>query len=388
MSLLHWVWLGLAVQPGSSLADIILRRFPDPEEFFLAGQPGIDEVGCIAGYDELRIRATTLDMAKKAIERVENYGAKAVARNSEFFPKQLLKIDDCPPVLYVLGDEKCLNKMPAIGVVGTRRISDYGRKMSEIIAGGLGAAGAVVVSGMAQGVDTAAHKACLAAGGKTIAVQGCGICNTYPSENVELKELIAANGAVVSEFAPDAEPQSSFFLIRNRIVSGMSLGICVVEAAARSGTSVTANLAIEQGRRVFAVPADVSRPTSQGTLRLLKKGATPVANAMDILSEYSNEYKEEIDFSRLGKNYKKFISPTVNAASPPNEPAKPLKKPLPNGISEKAATLYEFIDSVPRFVDELSNMAGLSASETAAALTELEIFSLIKPVAGRKFVIL
>ncbi len=387
MSLLHWVWLGLAVQPGSPLTGPILRRFPDPEEFFLSGKSGVDEVGCITGYDELRIRATTLDMAERALERAQNYGAKVISRDSEFFPEQLLKIDNCPSVLYVLGDESCLNKMPAIGVVGTRRITDYGRKMSEVIAGGLGAAGAIVVSGMAQGVGTAAHKACLSAGGKTIAVQGCGICHTYPSENIELKELIAANGAVVSEFAPDAEPQSSFFLIRNRIVSGLSLGICVIEAAARSGTSVTASLAIEQGRQVFAVPADVSRPTSQGTFRLLKQGAVPVASALDILNEYSDEYSAYIDLSKLKKNSKKFLAPAAKAAPLPAEPASPVKRALPEGVSANAASIYSLIDRVPRFVDELSERSGLSASETAAALTELEIFGLVKPAAGRKFVI-
>ena len=383
MSLLHWVWLGLALQPGSTLADAVLRRFPDPEEFFLAGKSGIDELGFITGYDELRIRATTLDMAKRALERAEDYGAVILPRNSELFPARLLETENCPVVLYVLGDPGCLNKMPAIGVVGTRRISDYGRKMSDIIAGGLGAAGAVVVSGMASGVDSAAHKACLAAGGKTVAVQGCGICNTYPSENVELKELIAANGAVVSEFAPDAEPQSSFFLIRNRIVSGLSLGVCVVEAAARSGTSVTASLAAEQGRDVFAVPADVLRPTSQGTLRLLKNGAVPVGSAADILTKYLDDYGEFIDLSKL----KKYRCPAAKAAPLPEEPSRPFKKPLPKEATERAAALYALVDHKPRFADELSEKAGLSASEAAAAFTELEIYGLIRPVAGRRFVI-
>lgn len=383
MSLLHWVWLGLALQPGSTLADAVLRRFPDPEEFFLAGKSGIDELGFITGYDELRIRATTLDMAKRALERAEDYGAVVLPRNSELFPARLLETENCPVVLYVLGDPGYLNKMPAIGVVGTRRISDYGRKMSDIIAGGLGAAGAVVVSGMAKGVDSAAHKACLAAGGKTVAVQGCGICNTYPNENVELKELIAANGAVVSEFAPDAEPQSSFFLIRNRIVSGLSLGVCVVEAAARSGTSVTASLAAEQGRDVFAVPADVLRPTSQGTLRLLKNGAVPVGSAADILTKYLDDYGELIDLSKL----KKYRYPAAKAAPLPEEPSRPFKKPLPKEATERAAALYALIDQRPRFADELSEKAGLSASEAAAAFTELEIYGLIKPVAGRRFVI-
>lgn len=383
MSLLHWVWLGLAVQPGSPLTDRILERFPDPEEFFLAGKSGIDEVGKVSDSDELRIRATTLDMAKKALERAEDYGAKVLSRNSELFPRRLLEIENCPSVLYVLGDESCLNNLPAIAVVGTRRMSEYGRKMTDIIAGGLGAAGAVVVSGMAEGVDSAAHKACLAAGGKTVAVQGCGICNTYPNENLELKELIAANGAVISEFAPDAEPQSSFFLIRNRIVSGLSLGVCVVEAAARSGTSVTARLAESQGRRVFAVPADVCRSTSKGTLRLLKEGALPVGSAEDILGEYTADYGEHIDLSKIAK----LGLPKIETKPEPKEPPAVTKKPLPDGVSKKAAALYALVDATPRFADELSVNAGLSAAESAAALTELEIYGLIRSVPGRRFVI-
>lgn len=384
MSLLHWVWLGLALQPGSTLADRILDRFPDPEEFFLAGQSGIDELGNIKSSDGLRIRATTLDMAKRALERAEDYGAAVLPRDSELFPSRLLETENCPVALYVLGDPAYLNKkLPAVAVVGTRRISDYGRKMSEVIAGGLGAAGAVVVSGMAEGVDTAAHKACLAAGGRTVAVQGCGICHTYPDENLELKELIAANGAVISEFAPDAEPQSSFFLIRNRIVSGLSLGVCVVEAAARSGTSVTASIAESQGRDVFAVPADVLRPTSQGTLRLLKEGAVPVGSASDILTRYLDEYGELLDLSKL----EGYGGKAPKSQKPPKAPRSGAKRPLPPEAGARAAALYALIDCTPRPADELSERAGLSASEAAAAFTELELYGLIRPVAGRRFVI-
>ena len=211
MSLEHWAWLGIAAQPGSKIVDDILRVFPDPEEFFLSGDSGIEKVGTINAIDALRIRATSLDFAKRAVETAENYGAKVITKESEFYPQNLLSIKSAPPVLYVLGDETCLNQEPAVAVVGTRRISEYGNKMSQIIAGGLGSAGALVVSGMALGIDSAAHKACLSAGGKTVAVQGCGICKTFPPENVELKELIAANGAVISEFVPDAEAAGSFF---------------------------------------------------------------------------------------------------------------------------------------------------------------------------------
>lgn len=389
MSLLHWVWLGLALPPGSRLIDEILRQFPDPEEFFLAGEAGIAQIGRISRADALYIRNTELSDAEKAMETAEEYGAAVLCRNSPEYPQRLLEIETAPAVLYAKGDLSCLNKAPAIAAIGTRRISDYGRRISGVIGGGLGKAGAVVVSGMAQGVDSACHEACLDAGGKTVAVQGCGICNVFPAENEELKERIIASGAVISEFAPDAKPQSSFFPIRNRIISGMSMGVCVVEAAARSGTSITARIAAEQGRKVFAVPADVLRPTSQGTLRLLRSGAIPVASAADILSEYENEYPEVFAAAKndipAPSRDKKSPARSVPEHSPRQSDLR-VKRAAPEGISPEAAAVYGVIGFEPLSADEISDMAKLSSGQTSAALTELEIFGLIAPAAGRRFV--
>lgn len=389
MSLLHWVWLGLALPPGSRLIDEILRQFPDPEEFFLAGETGIAQIGRISRADALYIRNAELSDAEKAMETAEEYGAAVLCRNSPEYPQRLLEIETAPAVLYAKGDLSCLNKAPAIAAIGTRRISDYGRRISGVIGGGLGKAGAVVVSGMAQGVDSACHEACLDAGGKTVAVQGCGICNVFPAENEELKERIIANGAVISEFAPDAEPQSSFFPIRNRIISGMSIGVCVVEAAARSGTSITARIAAEQGRKVFAVPADVLRPTSQGTLRLLRSGAIPVASAADILSEYESEFPAEFAAAKkelpTQSREQKSAARSVPEHSPRQSDLR-VKRAAPEGISPEAAAVYGVIGFEPLSADEISDMAKLSSGQTSAALTELEIFGLIAPAAGRRFV--
>ena len=385
MSLEHWVWLGIAIQPGSKIVDDILRVFPDPEEFFLSGDSGIEKIKSIKEADALRIRATSLDVAKRAIETAENYGAKIITKESGFYPQNLLKIEAAPPVLYVLGDETCLNTVPAVAVVGTRRLSEYGDKMAQIIAGGLGSAGALVVSGMALGIDSAAHKACLSAGGKTVAVQGCGICKTFPPENIELKELIAANGAVISEFPPDSEARSSFFPIRNRIVSGMSLGVCVIEAAARSGTSITANLAFDQGRKVFAVPADVNRTTSQGTFRLLRSGAIPVADAKDILSEFGDEHTAHLSFEKIQKR-KIEKNPEAKNERPEKLP-KPVKKAPPPGLSKSALAIYEVLDRIPKSTDEISELTELPSSSIAVGLTELELLGLVIPSSGRRFVI-
>lgn len=385
MSLEHWVWLGIAIQPGSRIVDDILRVFPDPEEFFLSGDFGIEKIKSIKEADALRIRATNLDVAKRAIETAENYGAKIITKESEFYPRNLLKIEAAPPVLYVLGDETCLNTVPAVAVVGTRRLSEYGDKMAQIIAGGLGSAGALVVSGMALGIDSSAHKACLSAGGKTVAVQGCGICKTFPPENIELKELIAANGAVISEFPPDSEARSSFFPIRNRIVSGMSLGVCVIEAAARSGTSITANLAFDQGRKVFAVPADVNRTTSQGTFRLLRSGAIPVADAKDILSEFGDEQTSHLSFEKIQKR-KIEKNPEAKNERPEKAP-KPVKKAPPPGLSKSALAIYGVLDRIPKSADEISELTELPSSAIAVGLTELELLGLVIPSSGRRFVI-
>lgn len=389
MSLLHWVWLGLALPPGSRLIDEILRQFQGPEEFFLAGEAGIAQIGRISRADALYIRNTELSDAEKAMETAEEYGAAVLCRNSPEYPQRLLEIETAPAVLYAKGDLSCLNKAPAIAAIGTRRISDYGRRISGVIGGGLGKAGAVVVSGMAQGVDSACHEACLDAGGKTVAVQGCGICNVFPAENEELKERIIASGAVISEFAPDAKPQSSFFPIRNRIISGMSMGVCVVEAAARSGTSITARIAAEQGRKVFAVPADVLRPTSQGTLRLLRSGAIPVASAADILSEYESEFPAEFAAAKKALPTQSREQKSATRSVPEHSPRQSdlrVKRAAPEGISPEAAAVYGVIGFEPLSADEISDMAKLSSGQTSAALTELEIFGLIAPAAGRRFV--
>lgn len=379
MSLVHWVWLGLAVRPGSPAMDRILSDFPDPEEFFLSGKKGIDKIGLNDQSESIRILGTTLDMANEAMESAEKYGAKIISRDMFSYPVTLRSIESAPAVLYVLGDEKCLNEQPVIGVVGTKHITDYGRKMTEIISSGLALSNATVISGLSKGIDAEAHKACIRNGGRTIAVQGCGICNTYPYDLRELKELIAANGAVISEFAPDSEAHGSYFTVKNRIISGLSLGICVIEAAAKSGTSSIATTALAQGRKVFAVPSDVLRSTSPGTFRLLKQGAIPVANALDILSEFKSDYPFLID-------PKLPVSKYTYPESSGFKHEKITKKEIPDGVSENAAKIYNLVENNPIFADELSQKAGLSAQDAAAAFTELELYGLVKPIVGRRFV--
>ncbi len=370
MGLEHWVWLGLALPPGSAKASAVLRAFPDPKDFFDAGEDGIAGVPELDRSDAIRIRAATLEVAESAIERAGRCGGRVICQADPEFPERLKNISSCPPVLYVLGSLEGMSDCITVAMVGSRNCSDYGRRAAAQISDGLARRGAVVVSGLAAGIDTVSHTACLDAGGRTVAVQGCGIGAVYPPENAALKRRIAENGAVISEFPPDAQPQSSFFPIRNRIVSGLSCGVVVVEAALRSGTSITAELAVEQGREVFAVPGDVFKPGSQGTLALLKAGAIPVSNAGDVLNVLSRRFP-----SKQGGG----------AEDGPEDTAPFIRKSPPEGITPAAAAIYSHLERKAKYVEELCAESGLSVAETASALTELEIYGLALHQPGRRF---
>lgn len=214
----------------------------------------------------------------------EQKGIGVVCQDDGAYPARLRKIFDPPAVLYYRG------RLPRdellIAIVGARKASAYGRNAATMLATGLAEAGAGVVSGAARGIDSVAHSGALDGGGYTVAVLGCGVDVVYPPENGRLLDRIAEQGAIVSEYWPGAPPQAQFFPVRNRIISGLARGVVVVEAAARSGSLITADWALEQGRDVFAVPGSIFAGTSSGANRLLKQGAKPVTTAADILEEY------------------------------------------------------------------------------------------------------
>ncbi len=215
----------------------------------------------------------------------EKKGIGVVCAADGEFPGRLRKIFDPPAVLYYRGRLPREDEL-LIAVVGARKASAYGRNAAAMLAAGLAEAGVGVVSGAARGVDSAAHQGALDGGGYTVAVLGCGVDVTYPPENGKLLDSIAEHGAIISEYWPGTSPQAQFFPVRNRIISGLARGVVVVEAAARSGSLITADWALEQGRDVFAVPGSIFSDTSGGANRLLKQGAKPVTKAADILEEY------------------------------------------------------------------------------------------------------
>ena len=241
---------------------------------------------------KLPLRAASRSDAEKEIECARKCGAKLIASCEAEYPPLLVETADAPPLLYVRGHSSLFSK-PAVAIIGARNASGIGRKMARILSEYLGANGFVIVSGLARGIDGAAHEAALKTG--TIAIVAGGVDVIYPPEHAELTDLIATQGAVISEQPPGAEPTARDFPKRNRIISGLSRGVVVVEAAARSGTLITARFALEQGREVFAVPGSPLDPRCEGANRLIRDGATLVQNGADIIDALAAQLRQVSD---------------------------------------------------------------------------------------------
>jgi DNA processing protein len=283
------------------------------------------------------------------------------------YPGNLRNIYDPPQALYVKGsfDER---DSVAVAIVGSRRASLYGVEMAEKFGRALALRGITVVSGMAVGIDSAAHRGALKAGGRTIAVMGSGHGHIYPPKNKELYDEISASGAVVTEYEEDVEPFAYNFPRRNRIISGLSLGVVVVEAAKNSGALITANFAAEQGRTVFAVPGKASSITSAGTNELIKDGAVLVQSADDVIDELSIK---EI--------------PHPGAVDRTAKIARMTKEYIYNSLTEDERKIYKTLSDEPAHIDDIVSLSGLDARGASKALLSLEIKKLITQMPGKHF---
>jgi DNA processing protein len=283
--------------------------------------------------------------ARAYLAELEQRGLRWVARSSPGFPRPLAAIFDVPAGLFLRGDaELALLDRPAVAVVGARSCSAYGAEVARLLGRELAAAGLVVVSGLARGVDGHAHRGALEAGGLTVGVLGCGIDRNYPAAHAELAARIGGRGLVVSEYAPGVEPAPWRFPARNRIIAGLTQATVVVEARERSGALITADLALEEGREVFAVPGEITSTLSTGSNRLLRNGATPLTAVADVLEVFGIE---------------------------PEPPAPPPE------LSETAARVVSRLGLEPFGADALARALGLDAGEVAAVLTELELIGAV-----------
>ncbi len=275
--------------------------------------------------------------------RLERDGIGVVTRADAHYPALLAEIPAPPPVLYTLGSF-VPEDATAVGIVGTRRMTPYGREMAHLLGRDLAAAGVTVVSGLARGVDGIAHEAALQAGGRTIAVLGSGVRNIYPPEHRKLAAQIAENGVVISDFAPDAAPDGPNFPARNRIISGLSLGVIVVEAPERSGALITVDFAADQGRDVFVVPGSVLSSRSAGCNRLLRDGARPIRSAEDVL--------EDLNLTR-------------------SEAQTAIQQALP--LDDDERRVLAVLTADPRHIDDVAALANLAVSQTGSVLLMLEL---------------
>ena len=297
---------------------------------------------------------------------------RAISINDTEYPEILKKIHSPPKVLYVSGSFKEEDNC-AVAIVGSRRASRYGIEMSEKLGYDLALRGITVVSGMARGIDSAAHRGALTAHGRTIAVMGSGHGHIYPEENKDLYKKISESGAVVSEFENDISPLPRNFPIRNRIISGLSLGIVVVEAAKNSGALITADFALEQGREVFSVPGKISSVTSEGTHRLIKDGAKLVQSADDIIDELSlHEIEPIADLSGRALVEEKISKKTTRYVY--------------NSLTDDERKVYKKLSDEPLYIDDVVKESGVELNKASKVLLGLELKRLIKELPGKQFI--
>jgi DNA processing protein len=391
----YWVWLQGAVGYGSSKPVLLLKSFGSIEKVYEATYDDYKYIPKITKREIDGLCNKSLDASKKIIESCLASGYKIIKFQDETYPAQLKNIYAPPCVLYVWGELESFCDSLLIAIVGTRQITEYGFEAATKLAMGLARSGAVVVSGLALGVDGTAHKGSLKANGKTIAVIGCGLDYAYPTTHIELKRLISKNGAVVSEYPPGIRPDKFTFPMRNRIIAGLSQGTVVVEAGKKSGALITAAYAAESDRDVFAVPGSIFNPMSEGTNKLIRDGAKPVCSSLDILEEYMYMFPHNINFNEDNNEkveiesdqseFKKLIAKKAIVKSKQQEEQQTIQFKIPVGLSDTQEQVYELLSNSPVHVDELSIKANLELRVVLAVLTALEIQGLARSYPGRRF---
>jgi len=372
---LHWLALRLVPGLGTRRVVQLIERFQSPQLLFRASVSDLEAAGLPPGPARSLASGCTFDDAVDQQNKLRARGAVLVSFHDALYPESLKEILDPPLILFARGDLSLLN-YPGIAIVGTRKPTPYGVAVAEKLGGDLAAAGLNVISGMARGIDTAAHRSALAAGGKTTAVFGCGVDMIYPAENRRLHEEISTKGLAISEFPMGAPAYPQNFPIRNRIVSGMSCGVLVVEGAQYSGSAITARLAMDQGRDVFAVPGNITSQASWGPNLLIRQGAKLVTTAQDVVNELSPEIRRRIQNGSSA-------SKENGSDNGPQQSTLPLG---PNSVLGDLLLAKVTVDSPTHIDDLLGCLENYSSSEIVAVLFELELLGLVRQLPGKKFV--
>jgi len=369
-----WLRLHLTNQVGPATFTKLMNFFESIDEVLDATAGQLARVPGLGQKTAQRIVASrdTVDVDAE-ISQAEKMGVQIISRDCEDYPAQLLKISDPPPILYVKGELSRSDGL-AVAVVGSRYCSPYGQEQASRLSHLLAAAGFTIVSGLACGVDAAAHRGALAVKGRTIAVQGCGLGQIYPPENKNLADQISKSGAVISELPLSFAPLSQMFPARNRIISGLSLGTIVAEARLRSGALITAREAMDQNREVMAIPGRIDAPGSGGPHQLIKDGAQLVESVEDVMDA----------LGQIGDLLKVHTRKTTSKAEGSREAAlfAPPSDKLQLKLTDIESTIMSNLEKDPINVDEIVSRTGRSAGEINAALTLLQLKGLVKQLPG------
>lgn len=352
----YWIGFTLVKGIGAVRFQRLLERFGDAETAWRAAPADLAAAGL--GLKMIERLAAVREKVDLSLiwDQIHTKGIQVLTWMDDDYPHRLKEIEQPPPVLYLRGELSAEDSW-AVAIVGTRRATPYGRQVTEEIATYLAANGVTVVSGLARGVDAIAHNAALRAGGRTLAVLGSGVDRIYPPENRAMAEQIIHHGAVLSDYVPGTPPESSNFPPRNRIISGLSMAVIVIEAGETSGALITAEFAAEQGREVFAVPGNILAPQSKGTNKLIQRGALPLLSASDIM--------QALNLTRVGQH-------------------KAARKALP--ADEVEAKLLETMGEEPLHVDEIRAQTGLPVEKVSATLVMMELKGMVRQVGNMHYV--
>lgn len=389
-ALKYWVWLSDLAGLSNVNKLLLLQHFGSPEEIYYAGAEEYAQVEGIKKEQWELLGQKSLQRAEDILQNCAKDNIFLITLEDALYPNRLKNIYDPPILLYGKGNMPLFDEEVPLTIVGTRSCTPYGVQCAETLGYDLARQGAIVVSGMAKGIDSAALKGCLRAGGFPCAVFGCGVDVVYPAENRRLYEDILAAGVALSEYPPQTDPEPWRFPQRNRIMSGLSVGTIVAEAPERSGALITARDALEQGRDVFAVPGPVDAPGSAGCLQFIREGAVLTRHAWDVLEEYADRYPH-----KLRRREGSVPPEPEKAGTPENQPEKVKKVPqLPTldlrkntaGLTDDQMAVLRILPTdSPMLTDEVAEATGISIRRVLSALTVLEIDGYAKKTGAQSF---
>lgn len=364
----YWIWFSQLFTFQDLLARKILEIYKTPEAIYHIGP---EELKLFPEDFKKKIQNKDLAQAEQIIAECHKKHINIVTYEDEEYPQRLKNIPDFPYVIYHFGKWYDFDHLPALAVVGTRKCTPYGKAVAEGFSKELSRRGMLIVSGLALGVDAHAHLGALKAGGETVAVLGSGVDVIYPKTNKDIFDLVYAHGAVISEYPPGTSVKKYYFPARNRLISALSLGVLVVEAGRGSGSLITANCALEQGKDVFAVPDSILSQNSEGSLGLIQQGAKCVARVEDILVEYEGQYA-------FRKTEKKPENET-------NEMKRDEYIASFQNLNETEKLILETLSSKPLLADDVVSLTGLTAAQVISTMTMLEIKGAVQALAGRRY---